>query len=176
MRLPAGTRLFKASKYPEEWARDTLSAWWSTVEKSSENENSAVALFETAKVNQVSFRELIRMISAVPVDWNTLNWYIEIEAKVDLYGFWGQFAPQKGVHATLPQGITAQPQPAAGGVDSYIDYGDGQAVYLPALLGGTGAWQLYIPNFDKHLIDPVKTKNIPILDNQKLAEHFYFSA
>ena len=41
-------------------------------------------------------------------------------------------------------------------------------MYLPDKLGGFGAWQLYIPNFNKQLIDPSAIINLDATDNAKL--------
>ena len=62
-------------------------------------------------------------------------------------------------------------RPDAGGVAQYVDYGDKKDVYLPDILGGFGAWQLYIPNFDKHLIDPSRIINLPATDNRQLISY-----
>ncbi|MEZ5480483.1 MAG: hypothetical protein R3E95_24275 [Thiolinea sp.] len=169
--LPKGTRLFKATQYKEEWTRSPLSPWWSTVECYEENEHSAYDLLRIANENGVSFRQLVRFISAVSLDWNKLDWYVEIVLKVDLYAFWGQFAPQKGIQQAGVQGTTVTTQADTGGSSTYVDHGDSQAEYLPDILGGFGAWQLYIPDFDKHCIDPSRIHNISATDNRQLATY-----
>lgn len=177
VRLPAGTRLFKANQYKEEWLRDSLSSWWSTVEPVQESEYGALDLVQVANENSrfgetVTFRDLIRFISAVSLDWNKLDWYVEITLAVDLYAFWGQFAPQAHIQSAPPQGTALTMQHGTlGGWSSYVDYGDGKKVYLPDNLGGFGAWQLYIPNFDKHLIDPSQIINLSATDNRALEKY-----
>lgn len=174
VRLPAGTRLFKATQHKEMWTRDLLSAWWSTVEPFQESEYGALELVEVAEENSrlgetVTFRDLIRFISAVSLDWNKLDWYVEIGLRRDVYAFWGQFAPQDSIQKAPPQGTTLTMQHGTlSGWSSYVDYGNGQKVYLPDKLGGFGAWQLYIPNFNKQLIDPSAIINLDATDNAKL--------
>lgn len=172
VRVPAGTRLFKATQFEEKWERDPLSSWWSTVKPFHENHYGARELLRTAELNKVSFRELVRFVSAVSLDWNTLNWYVEIVLAADLYAFWGQFAPQKGVNSAAVPGTTLTSQPQKGGPADYVDHGDGRFVYLPETLGGFGAWQLYIPKFAKHLIDPRRIVNLPATDHGALRAHF----
>jgi len=117
----------------------------------------------------VTFRDLVRFISAVPLDWNKLDWYVEIVLKYDIYAFWGQFAPQESIQKAPPQETTLTMQHGTlSGWSNYVDYGDGQKVYLPDNLGGFGAWQLYIPSFDKHLIEPSQIINLSATDNRRL--------
>lgn len=169
MKLPAGTRLFKATQYQENWTRSPLSPWWSTVEPFHESQYGAFDLVHVAAENGVTFRDLVRFISAVPLDWNKLDWYVEIVLKYDIYAFWGQFAPQESIQKAPPQETTLTMQHGTlSGWSNYVDYGDGQKVYLPDNLGGFGAWQLYIPSFDKHLIEPSQIINLSATDNRRL--------
>jgi hypothetical protein len=184
VQLPAGTRLFKANQYREEWLRPMLSPWWSTVEPYGENKYGALDLVRMAEENTfdgkaLTFRDLVRFISAVSLDWNTLNWYVEIVLAVDLYAFWGQFDPQKSIQSPTATGVvptptgnvTLQQNSSASGMDHYVDYGNGETSYLSPVLGGAGAWQLYIPNFDKHLIDPSHIINLSATNNAALERY-----
>lgn len=171
VKLKKGMRLFKATQYEERWLRSPLSPWWSTVEPFHENSDGALELVQIAEENGMHFRDLVRFISAVSLDWNKLDWYVEIVLRVDLYAFWGQFAPQKGIQNAPTQGVVATQHPDATGGSTFVNYGDGRQVHLADMLGGFGAWQLYIPNFDKHFIDPSEIRKIDATDNRRLASY-----
>lgn len=170
--LSRGTRLFKASHYPEKWSRPMLSSWWSAAEPFEESELGAREVFQTALLNGVTLRDLVRFISAVPLDWNLLDWYIEVVLTVDINSFWGQFTPQNSIQKAAPDDTSVVERPAPGGEDEYVTYESGDTAYLPDVLGGFGAWQLYIPDFDKNFIDPESIVNISATDDDALAAHF----
>jgi hypothetical protein len=173
--LRRGMKLFKLTHWEEEWARETLSPWWSAAKAFEEDQGSSKALFETAILNQVSFREYIRFASAVTLDWNLLDYYVEIQLTRDVGAFWGQFAPKAGTQGH-PEGAKLEEEPSPGGDDTYVHYDSSpdtrSEVYLPDILGGVGAWQICVPGFSKHWIDPDAIVNIHSTDSVALAKHF----
>lgn len=171
VRVPANTRLFKATQHREEWTRSPLSSWWSTVLPFRESRDGALDLVRIAKENGVHFRDLVRFISAVSLDWNRLDWYVEVVLREEVQAYWGQFAPQRSIQKSPPANATVTGQHDVAGVSQYVDHGDGKTVYLPDTLGGFGAWQLYIPDFDKHLIDPGRIINLSATDDRQLERH-----
>lgn len=181
--LAKGTAIFKLSQWEEKLNRDTLSQWWSAGRPFDENDLGAREVFETAMINGVSMRELVRFISAVKLNWNLLDFYIEARLAVDIKAFWGQFdpktsndGPSTGGTAT---GATVTAEPAPGGDNDMVHYDTataGDEVYLPNVLGGFGAWQFCVPNFSKEFIDPSSVVNIRSTDRDQLAAHFGLTA
>ena len=172
--LAKGTQIFKLSQWAEKLTRDTLSSWWSAARPFEENDLGAREVFETAMINGVSMRELVRFISAVKLNWNLLDFYIEARLAVDIEAFWGQFDPKTSDDGGT-KGATVTAEPAPGGANDMVHYDsapDGDDVYLPNVLGGFGAWQFYIPNFSKAFIEPSSVVNISSTDRDRLAEHF----
>ena len=173
--LPAGFKLFKLTRY--KTLRDPLSPWWSSVCPYEENELGAREAFMTALLNGVSLREFIRFISAVSLDWNLLEFYVEIQLQRSMPAFWGQFSPQAGIqnpNASIGE-VSIREQASEGGDNTMVqfesDKGAGSEAYLPGVLGGFGAWQLYVPNF--HQSDLMEESLIAIssVDNTELGQH-----
>lgn len=174
--LPAGFRLCKLTHY--DTFRDTLSAWWSSATPFEENDLGVRELFETALLNGVSLREFVRFVSAVSLDWNLLDYYVEIELGVEIKAFWGQFTPQAGIQNPDKSigGVDVSDRPAPGGDDTLVHYDTSadptSEVYLPEILGGFGAWQLYVPAFQKTYLVESATFTAPSTDTSALAARF----
>jgi hypothetical protein len=174
--LAKGTRLCKLTQY--HMLRDTLSPWWSRVSPFEENDMGATRLFEAALLNGVSLREFIRFTSAVSLDWNLLDYYVEIQLNVDINGYWGQFAPQAGVQPPNKKiaGIEVHEKPSPGGDETTVHYDTSKdpesEVFVPDILGGFGSWQLYVPDFKKTYIDAGAVYAAKSTDTPELATHF----
>jgi hypothetical protein len=176
--LRAGMPIFRLSQFEEKWERDTLSSWWSAAEPFEENDLGASDVFQTAMINGVTMRDLVRFISAVKLDWNLLDYYIEARLAVDIQAFWGQFDPKTSTDGEV-KGATVTSAPSPGGDETLVHYvgtPPGDEVYLPNVLGGFGAWQLYVPNFSKLVIDPASIVNVSSTDREALADHFGIDA
>ena len=92
--IPAGTKLFKLTKWQEKLERNPMSPWWSTHGSFQEDNLGARGIFEHAMLNGVSMREFARFVSAVVLEWNSLDYYVEVQTNVAIKAYWGQFAPK----------------------------------------------------------------------------------
>lgn len=177
--LPAGTRLFKLTQWPERGDRQRLSPWWSRVEPADEDDLGARGAFETALLNGVSLREFVRFASAVTLEWNRLDLYVEVRLIEERPAYWGQFAPQAGRQGGDPDGVTVEPNRDEAGAHDELRYeGEDQPVYLPSELGGVGSWQLFVPDLTPAAIDrsPAALVNLDATDDQALARHLGVSS
>ena len=93
---------------------------------------------------------MVRYMSAVSIDWNALDNYIEIETKVEIAAFWGTFASQmkwadshkSNLHQEMTVGRTATASRSMGVKDAV----------MPDHLTALEAWQFYIPKLkDEHI-------------------------
>jgi hypothetical protein len=178
-----------------------VSPWWVPVRNFEEatetdSDGSITQAFKDMVFNRASFsgekvdgknvglslREFGRFMSAVVLEWNKLNYYVEITLAKDVYSYWGQFEPQAGTELTANQARAAwgwtkdesdEPVRKKVNGNEYIQYpNEDELFYLPTHLGGMGAWQLYIPKFEQDDIDFGKMKVIPSTDDAALAKHF----
>jgi hypothetical protein len=182
--LPEGTRLFKLTAWKTSldkdesgaWKRPTLSSWWSPVGTFEESEMTAAEVFETAILNQVTMRDYVRFASAVSLDWNPLTYYTEVTIADDVGAFWGQFSPQRDLAGTVPEGMKVVEVDSPSGPDDMVIYqASGDEVYVPPILGGTGAWQLFVPDFSNDWIDAQAVVNLSSTGTDALAAHFGIS-
>lgn len=171
-----------------------VTPWWAPVAPFEEDLGGIRAHFENMVVNAAAFagpaeltlREYARFMSAVVLEWNKLNYYVEVTLARDVNAYWGQFEEQVGTaisaKLTAPAGGNAGwGWTAAEGVrievvsgDAFIVYKgeENKRYYLPAHLGGLEAWQFYIPKFEKADVDEASVKVLPSRDSRALAEHF----
>jgi hypothetical protein len=169
--LPSGFRLFKLSAgEAKEDPRWGVTPWWSPVMPYQEDDEGAIGRYEQAKMNRIDMSSMVRYMSAVCVDWNDLDNYIEVQVKpgVQISCFWGLFAPQalysdekkNSAQTTARVSKTSAASRAAG-------Y---QAAVLPNELGALDAWQFYIPGLkDEHI---VRSSVLNAHDMVVLAMHF----
>ena len=165
VRLKAKTRLFKLSSYEtKENAAGYLSPWWSVVEPFMEDDLGARGRYLEAKLNGVTMQEMVRFASAVRIDWNDIEEYQEILLNQETKGFWGLFAPQP------------KETPDGGNLDQVAKNQtkrarlDQMGVYVPDVLGGIEAWQLFVPNLKKEHV--MVSPTIPSKDMAVLGLHF----
>ena len=95
--LPSGFRLFKLSKgKAEEDAKYGVTPWWSPVMPYREDREGAIGRYNQAKLNKIDMSSMVRYMSAVCVDWNDLDNYIEVHVRpgVEISAFWGLFEQQ----------------------------------------------------------------------------------
>lgn len=169
--LPVGFKLFKLTKgEAEESPKYGITPWWSSVKPFKEDYEGAIGRFEQAKLNKIDMSSMVRYMSAVPIDWNALDNYIEVSLKVSASGFWGTYAPQKkwddkhkqNLHVEMSRGSTAMASRSMGMKDAV----------LPNELGALEAWQFYIPGLkEEHL-----SRNDRIIsahDMVSLQAHFF---
>ena len=174
--IPAGTKLFKLTKWQEKLERNPMSPWWSTHGSFQEDNLGARGIFEHAMLNGVSMREFARFVSAVVLEWNSLDYYVEVQTNVAIKAYWGQFAPQVGAEhdkeALKRAQMTLSTSSTNRGTVTTVQYeGSDEDIYIPDYLGGFGAWQFYIPNFNPAWINRPSVTNIQSTDQDKLATH-----
>lgn len=150
-KLPAGFKLFKLTKgEAQEDPKYGITPWWSSVMPFKEDYEGALGRFEQAKLNKIDMSAMVRYMSAVPIDWNALDNYIEISLTVEASGFWGTFSPQKKWDDRHKQNLgieMSRGRPA----QSARSMGIKDAV-LPNELGALEAWQFYIPGLHEEHI------------------------
>jgi hypothetical protein len=138
--LPKGFMLFKltAGKAPSDpkWG---ITPWWSPVRPFKEDYEGALGRYQQAKLNGIDMSAMVRFMSAVCVDWNDLDNYVQVELTDDCRAFWGTFAPQKKFSKgpqTMEEKFRAKVK----------DWQVNRGAELPPDLGVLEAWQLYVPN------------------------------
>lgn len=135
----------------------------SPVRPFKEDYEGALGRYQQAKLNGIDMSAMVRFMSAVCVDWNDLDNYVQVRLKDECRAFWGLFAPQKkfGTEPTTASGR------AAARAKEYQVSGSAQ---LPPDLGVLEAWQLYVPNLRE--TDISRSGVIPAHDMHALALHF----
>jgi len=92
--LPAGTKIFRLDKKDaEEHPQYGVSPWWSFVDSCMEDKEGAKGRYEQAVLNGLDMSCMVRYMSAVKLEWNQLNNYVEVKTSCELTAFFGQFAP-----------------------------------------------------------------------------------
>ena len=122
-----------------------VTPWWSPVKPFKEDYEGALGRFQQAKLNGIDMSAMVRFMSAVCVDWNDLDNYVQVELLDDCKAFWGTFAPQ--------QKFSNAPQSKEDKFKAKVkDWQVNRGAELPPDLGVLEAWQLYIPNLqDSHI-------------------------
>ena len=138
--LLKGFMLFKltAGRAPSD-SKWGITPWWSPVKPFKEDYEGALGRYQQAKLNGIDMSALVRFMSAVCVDWNDLDNYVQVALTDDCRAFWGTFAPQKKFSKS---GTSKEDKFRQRVKDWQINRG----AELPPDLGVLEAWQLYIPN------------------------------
>ena len=197
--LRKNCRLWKLSSFKVENSKRTgyLSPWWAVVLPEFDDKLGAVGRYNEAKANQVTMQAMTRFAAAIRVDWNEIAEYQEVELVDEAKAFWGQFEPQPS--SSLPEvgmgaifdhhGLTANFGKGLKPAERAADRKSAEEAYeriktiaakrkkvqdyVPDILGGIDAWQLYIPNLKEEHV--VVKPSIPSNDMAALAVHFSFS-
>jgi hypothetical protein len=92
--LPRGFMMFKltAGKAPAH-ATYGITPWWSPVKPFMEDYEGALGRYEQAVLNGIDLSAMVRFMSAVCIDWNDLDNFVQVELVDDCRAFWGTFAP-----------------------------------------------------------------------------------
>lgn len=149
--IPKGTVLYKLTKYPYN-KEDNLknarnpSPWWSFRDPNYIDEEGVVGRFIQSVMNGIKFTGMARYMSAVPVEWNTLDYYDEVRLIRDVDAAVGLFSVQlwyqNGKNTDRTNSLVKEIQ-------------DTGTVALPAHLGALPAWQLYINGITNDDIESV---------------------
>lgn len=143
--LPKGFRLFKLSSGSAPEGKYGVTPWWSPVKPYMEDDEGALGRFEQAKANKIDMSAMVRYMSAVCIDWNTLDNYIEVQAETELAAFWGTFAPQKKFNDEANRSQVKETWTSRGSAHA-------EPAVLPEDLGVLPAWQFFIPKLtDAHI-------------------------
>lgn len=156
---------------PEHLQRKKVTPWWSAVEPYLEDTEGALGRFKQAYLNGIDMSSMVRYMSAVKVEWNKLEKYVEISIKPGdkVSCFWGEFATIP--HNNQPNDVIYQT------VRQTISTGLGyQEAALPDTLGVLSAWQFYIPNFSDAYIaqGAAGRKQVNAHNMAALGAHFHF--
>ncbi|MGG5885778.1 hypothetical protein ACLF3G_01480 [Falsiroseomonas sp. HC035] len=161
--LPKDFMLFKLTAGKAQATQWGISPWWSPVKPFKEDYEGALGRYQQAKLNGIDMSAMVRFMSAVCIDWNDLDNFVQIKLKAECRAFWGLFAPQKKLSATP---ATASGRAAARAKEISVSGG----AQLPPDLGVLEAWQLYVPNLKES--DISRSGVIPAHDMHALAMHF----
>ncbi len=137
--LPAGMLLFKLTKGDAPEGQYGVSPWWSAVKPFKEDDEGALGRFQQAQLNGITMSAMVRYMSAVRVDWNDLDNYVQVQLLVEAKCFWGTFSAQ-------PK--WSQPNYNLADIRARKDQErrvSGNAM-LPDVLGVLEAWQIFLPN------------------------------
>lgn len=161
--LPKGFRLFKLTAGAAEAGTYGVTGWWSPVYPYEEDYEGALGRYQQAKLNKIDMSSMVRYMSAVCIDWNELDNYVEVQMKDSIKCYWGTFAQQK-------KWSDANKQSAA--KERWVSRGESSSekAVLPDDLGALESWQFYIPNLkDEHI---VRSSVIPAHDMVALGMYF----
>jgi hypothetical protein len=137
--LPAGMQLFKLTKGDAPETQYGVSPWWSAVKPFREDDEGAIGRYFQAQLNGISMSAMVRYMSAVRIDWNDLDNYVQVELLTPAKAFWGTFAPQP---KWSPESYDLGDIRARKENEKKVS---GNAI-LPDVLGALEAWQLFVPN------------------------------
>ncbi|MCA8909392.1 MAG: hypothetical protein KDA64_16120 [Rhodospirillaceae bacterium] len=145
--LPVGFRLFKLTKgEAPQHPTYGVTPWWSPVMPYREDCEGALGRYEQAKLNKIDMSSMVRYMSAVCIDWNDLDNYVEVVTKVKISAFWGTFAAQKKWSDEGNKRMTKETWVSRGGSQG------AQPAVLPDDIGVLEAWQFFIPKLkDEHI-------------------------
>lgn len=165
--IPRGMRLWKLTQYaiPKRgemsWngEKAIVSPWWANVYPFQEDRRGIHARIEEAKLNKVGFKDYMRFVAAVRIDWNMLSNYQEITLSDDCLAFWGLFGPTGVLSAASEVADRSRPNwEAARNVHLPAVQ---QRIELPSLLGGLDdAFQFYIPGVYPEMLTQAHSKNL----------------
>lgn len=173
--------LWKLTQYalPDD-PNGSVTPWWSPVNPYREDRLGARGRFMEARVNNVSFSEMVRYASAVRVDWNALTDYQEVTLNVYAKGYWGQYEPQPTMTPDDELEIRGQKTPPTpeqlreikAANDAKLQALRNKGQYVPMeWLGGIEAYQFYIPNIKKSMLR--ESLSIPAHDKRAMALHLF---
>jgi hypothetical protein len=134
--LPARTRLYKLNSYPglQANAEGNVTGWWHSF-NAYDVDPGWYAKVAMARNLNVSLRELGRVTSAITESWNSCEWAVMIELKVDIWAAYGRFRQQARVDGFPSKRITAAPGSGT------VNEGKLNTRNLPG-----GGRQFYVPN------------------------------
>ena len=127
-----------------------VTPWWSPVDPYEEDGEGALGRFKQAYMNGIDMSSMVRYMSAVKVEWNTLAEYVEISIKrgEQVKCFWGEFAP-------MP--LTSDLVKYKNDLDTFSATSSGAQGYsaaeLPVDIGALSAWQFYVPKLTNDYIE-----------------------
>ncbi len=152
VKLQGPFKLYKLTgdKAPQHPKRGVVTAWWSPVDPYLEDREGALGRFKQAYLNGIDMSSMVRYMSAVKIEWNSLAEYVEISIKRGdtVSCFWGEFAPMPLTSALVPDQSL---------MDTYGSTNSSALGYAPAELppdlGALSAWQFFIPNLTDSFIE-----------------------
>lgn len=146
--LPVGMELWKVSANRVGMMNDSLSEWWCARRAFKQQTTDLRHSVEEAALNGVPFHVYVRVASCVKIEWNTLDKLQVIRLKQPVKALWGKFAPMNIHDAKNPRYWTDKNDRRLEDMKRRgYDPAKGDAV-----LGGMGAYQLFIPGLlGKHV-------------------------
>jgi hypothetical protein len=87
--LPKGLQLFKLTagraQSDPKWG---VTPWWSAMKPFKEDYKGALGRFQQAKLNGIDMSAMVRLMSAVCIDWNDLDNFVQVELLDECKAFW----------------------------------------------------------------------------------------
>lgn len=144
--IPKGFNLFKLTKGAvEAHPKYGISPWWSPVKPYKKDYEGALGRYQQAKLNGIDMSAMVRYMSAVCIDWNDLDNYVQIELTDSAKCYWGTFAPQSKFSSTSYDLKVIRERKAQ---EKRVN----KNAQLPNELGVLESWQFYIPNLQENHI------------------------
>ena len=137
--IPKATKLFKLTKGAAEAGSRGVTGWWSPVMPYKQDYEGALGRYQQAKLNGIDMSAMVRYMSAVCIDWNDLDNYVQVELTDDAKAYWGTFAPQSKFSSETYDLKKIRERKAQ---EKRVNTN----AVLPDVLGALESWQFYIPN------------------------------
>ncbi|EGV31184.1 hypothetical protein ThidrDRAFT_2289 [Thiorhodococcus drewsii AZ1] len=173
-------KLFKLTfnDAPEHPTFGTVSPWWSAAEPFQEDYEGALGRFKQAYMNGIDMSSMVRYMSAVKAEWNSLNYYVEISIKRgdEVKCFWGEFAPMP-LSSNIPQNAsniaefssTSSASSQLGYLNAFLP----DSAFHETHIGVLSAWQFFIPNLSNAFIEGgIARTQVDAHDMVALGRHF----
>ena len=138
---------------PENPEYGMISGWWSPVKPFFDDIEGVLGKYRRAAESGQTLRDYIRDSSAIKMEWNALNNYVQIRLKQDTQAWWGTFkemrlwetaqwvVPNKGWLAGLTPFEKMR-----------LAKSEGNSGAMPEVLGLGESWQFFIPRLtDAHV-------------------------
>jgi len=177
--LLPGTKIFRLDNDQADSGQYGVSGWWSFVKPHLEDVEGAKGRYEQAVLNGVDMSCMVRYMSAVKLEWNKLNYYVEVTTNCRLTAFFGEFAPMCLSEEVRAQYITelnllllsrdelySSMTPEFFGPENkskvHWQPVDAGPKFKGGPLGLLEGWQLYIPNLKNDYLAEKATRPIKI--------------
>jgi hypothetical protein len=170
--LLPGTKIFRLDNEDAPSGTYGISGWWSLVSPYMEDTEGAKGRYEQAVLNGLDMSCMVRYMSAVKLEWNNLNNYVEVTTSCELTAFFGKFEPMalsskdKADYINFLNLLKSRD----GNYSSMSETFFGGKTRRGGLLGLLEGWQLFIPNLKNEYLADKDRRPIVIDARSKMIE------